>query len=120
MNSAMTRAKRLAKVLCRIELKQYAGDLYLQRIKDEIKDKCDIVVKDLIANKKKDISSAEPIFISPNIGQIFMYARLATHLRHLLDAVEAHFPVIKEVFDKAIAFEGMKVIEKAADHYVSF
>ncbi len=36
-----------------------------------------------------------------------------------MDAVETHFPVVKEVFDKLTAAEAMRDLEKAADHYVS-
>ncbi len=74
--SAITKAKRLAKVLCRIDQKKFAADVYLQRIREEIKERCDAVLKELVAalSKKKDVSSGEPAFVSPFLGQIFGYS----------------------------------------------
>jgi hypothetical protein len=35
-----------------------------------------------------------------------------------LEVVSIHFPEIKEIFGKEVALDCMKLIEKAADHYV--
>eukprot|EP00826_Nyctotherus_ovalis_P005036 TRINITY_DN11128_c0_g3_i1.p1 TRINITY_DN11128_c0_g3~~TRINITY_DN11128_c0_g3_i1.p1 ORF type:complete len:209 (-),score=57.14 TRINITY_DN11128_c0_g3_i1:1201-1827(-) len=63
--------KKLAKILCRIGQTKYAGENYLKHVSDQAKSKCDAVLKDVIGIKGKEISAAEPIFISPHMGSIF-------------------------------------------------
>jgi len=68
----LAKIKRLAKILNRIgPNKLEAGEKYISNIKFEIKEKCDLILKEIALIKNKDISSAEPIFISPYLGQIF-------------------------------------------------
>jgi len=116
-DKAFSKIKKLARLLCRVGQSKYAGDNYLKHVNDKVKIKCDVVLKEVIATRNKEISSASPVFISPYIGFIFRYSLYVIH-RNLLEVVSVHFPEIKEIFGKQVALDCMKLMEKAADYYV--
>ncbi len=68
-----TKTQRLAKVLGSIDLKSYAAERYTAHIKEEIKEKCDPVLKSMLVHKGKDIAGADQTFLSPYLEQLFGY-----------------------------------------------
>ena len=48
-NKAVPKIKSLAKILCKIDKEDYAGEKYLNHINEEIKIRCDTVLKNIIA-----------------------------------------------------------------------